>query len=213
MEMRDQIVEMWTIQEGLLQQYRAMAITLLGLISAGILVAISQLADSWNAMDGALPKLFAGGGQFVMWAELVIYAMFLTLLGLGIFTSRRFRKLAEERGRYVTFFQNLLVAEEAGKLAGICDRSGLDYPLRIMHVFRNISAAPGYRPMSFETPLPAQVITAFRNEIMQLGGANENPDIRHHATRKFLSYWIYFVFDVFFGFAGLFAGLAIFHLF
>jgi predicted exporter len=113
--MRQDIYQMWSIQESLLQQYRGLAITLMGLIAAGILVAMSRLSDGWDQLSGLLPAILAGEATLRALADLAIFAMMVTLLVLGIRAGIFFRKITGQRARFVTFYQNLLLAEENGQ--------------------------------------------------------------------------------------------------
>lgn len=210
--MRQDIYQMWSIQESLLQQYRGMAITLMGLIAAGILVAMSRLADAWDNLGGAVPALMKGQPDLRVFADLAIFAMMLTLLLLGVRAGIYFKRITRQRARFVTFYQNLLLAEESGQLQTIATRHGIPYPVDLLGALRRISNT-GFTPLSFEKHIDSAGFAAFENEILQTGAANARPEIRHSMARKFLSDSIYSVFNWFFFFCGIHALITILHLF
>jgi len=208
--MRNDIYQMWSIQEGLLQQYRGMAITLMGLISAGILVAISHISANWATLDGILadPEKYSLRAA----TDGVIYLMLVTLLVLGWRARRYFRNITRQRGQIVTFYQNLLLAEENGVLETIAGRHGIPYPVELLGVLRRISN-PNFRPLTFEKHIAPENFVAFEYDIAQTDTANEDPNTRHDDARKFLSSALFNVFLCFFSLTGLYAALTIIHFF
>ena len=111
---------------------------------------------------------------------------------------------------HVTFFQNLIIAEESGALPDIAQRHGVPYPLPTLSLHRRLS--PGFRPMSFETA-SLQGFDSFRQEVLQVGSANANEQTRHNLARGFLSRILYTVFRVFFVLTALYAALVIGNIF
>lgn len=210
--MRQDIYQMWSIQESLLQQYRGMAITLMGLIAAGILVAMSRLSDAWNTLDGRIPFLLKGSADLRVIADLAIFAMMLTLLLLGIRAARYFKRITRQRAMYVTFYQNLLLAEENGKLQLIAARHGIPYPIDLLGALRRMSN-DRFTPLTFERHLDTAKFISFQHEIMQSDGANSRQEVRHNLARKFLSDSIYSVFNWFFFFCVIHALITLLHLF
>lgn len=210
--MRQDIYLMWSIQESLLQQYRVMAITLMGLIAAGILVAMSRLSDAWVDLEGSITELWQDNLDLRNLADLTIFAMLLTLLLLGVRAGLFFHKITRERAGFVTFYQNLLLAEEAGQLEVIAARHGVQYPVELLGVLRRLSNRR-FTPLSFERHIHTHKFDDFRNEILQIETANSRPEIRHNVARNFLSDSIFFVFYCFFFFCGIHALITLVHLF
>ncbi len=217
-ELRSEIYTMWNIQESLLQQYRGMAITLLGLISAGQLVAISHLSNQWDAMSCAGEQFFTGAPPIRFLADLSIWVMLCVLLGFGIWASVHFKRTTNRRASYVTFFQNALIAEENDALRDIVETHGLRYPVRLLTIFRRLSNT-NFSRMSFEPDLDPAAVQALLDEIMQKGAGRipteydyPVPRERHDLTRRFLKSAIYSVFIFFFCVAGFFALMSLLNM-
>lgn len=191
---RDDIKYFWNIQEGLLQQYRIMAITLLGLLAAGILVLVSFLLSEGAATSWAQDRYFE---------TLILLIMFFTLWLLGIVGTHNFRLIILERSRMVTFFQNMLIADESGKLDDIIAKSGAPKKLPLMYVCRRIGShrlRPAMLPLEAGIDFNADL---FVNELYLENEVVNNWRLRHHKTRPFLSKFIFIVFYLFFVLSGL----------
>lgn len=194
MDRKADIQFLWNIQEGLLQQYRIMAITLLGLIAAGILVLISFLlgddaASNWRTDEFG--------------TTVILLLMFGTLWFLGIVGTHQFRRIILERSHIVTFFQNMLIAAESGKLDDIVARSGVPEKIPFMFIFRRIQSR-GVHPI----PLPLEACISFDVDLFIREISLEKEFVgdwrlRHHKTRAFLSSFIFAVFYVFYALSGL----------
>lgn len=193
--MRPEIYSMWAIQENLLQQYRIIAVTLMGLISAGILVAVSQVRETLDKFENLFDR-FPAFDRFDF-SSVIVLTLLITLLILGTITSWKMRNLTNKRGRIVTFYQNLLIAEECEILQVIAERHEIAYPVELLRLHRkfvNIKSMP----LSFEPGTKNENVSRFINEIMQIGGHNEFDKERHDSAREFLKNHIYFVFNIFF---------------
>lgn len=191
------IREMWKIQEDLLQQYRGKAITMLGLIAAALMVLISLLISSWDEVEGVFLQLFCQGNlemiDAFIFITLVIYAV---LLFLGWQGNRKFKGICLARQKYVTFFQNLLIAEESGKLKDICSALAIPYPVKQNTILRHLESIKP--PLSFERRIDRQNLARFIDTILQSGEKNQDDRVRHGATRNFLKSWIFSVYNFFF---------------
>jgi hypothetical protein len=203
------LLSMWTIQESLLQQYRSMAITLLGLLSAGILVIIANFIDNWDKIGGIFygdkPKL----SIIVTILAIILYVI---LLVLGITGTMKFKSITTQRAIFVTFYQNLTIAFEANTLRAIAERHSIPYPPPILHLQRLIIERKGIEPLRYEMDLRKNA-EGFIAEILEKGGRNEDWRIRHYTVRNFLSGFIYSVFTAFFIISSLIVLAIIFRLF
>ena len=193
MRRRAELFSFWQIQENLLQNYRVMAITLLGLISAGILVIITYFLQN---------RLQITYLKDVNKLDFVLLLLFLTLLILGITGTNRFKKITSDRASIVTFFQNLLLAEEAGKLSDILKRFNLPEDIKSLHLHRKITQKANALPFEYEYDGDSD-IEGFTREISLRGSELGQTFNRHHMTRKFLSEFIYDVFYAFYVFASI----------
>ena len=189
MNRRTELFSFWQLQENLLQNYRVMAITLLGLISAGILVIITYFLQN---------RLEITYVEDVYRLDLVLLLLFMTLLVLGITGTNRFKKITRDRAFIVTFFQNLLLAEEAGKLSDILKKYNLPQDIKSLHLHRMITQKAKTLPFQYEYDGDMEGFTRTMSLRYSELGQSFN---RHHMTRKFLSDFIYEVFYAFYIFA------------
>ncbi|MCC5991586.1 MAG: hypothetical protein JJT99_03585 [Rhodobacteraceae bacterium] len=204
------IREMWKIQEDLLQQYRGMAITMLGLIAAALMVLISLFVSSWTRVEGVILRLFSPGMPELSDAFiLVTFIIYAVLLFLGWQGNVRFKGICATRAKHVTFFQNLHIAEEAGKLQDICAAANTPYPIMHITLLRHIDGLK--TPLSFEAPFKKKDMQKFHDIILQTGQKTEDDRIRHDRTRGFLKSWIFTVYNVFFSLATIQLLISVIH--
>ena len=193
MDRRAELFSFWQLKENLLQSYRIMAISLLGLISAGILVIITYFLQNRRGITWA---------QDDYKLDLVLLLLFLTLLVLGAAGTNRFKKITSDRASIVTFFQNLLLAEEAGKLSYILKKHHLPEDIKSLHLHRKITQKANILPFEFDYDGKSNM-DGFTREMSLRGSELGQSFKRHHMTRKFLSEFIYDVFYAFYIFASI----------
>lgn len=201
---------MWALQEGLLQQYRAMAISLMGLISAGILVSVSFISGNWENY-GELPVYFDKDFPKIV-TDLVILMMLIALIYLGFSTSISFRRITLQRGQIVTFVQNLLLAEDSGQLETLCYSYKIPYPIDPI-VFLRRQSNSKMEPLAFERELNSEGFNSFLARLLETGGRNSDPETQHNMARNFLSTALFRVFNVFFSLCAIYALFVIIHIF
>lgn len=200
---------MWSIQEGLLQQYRSMAVSLMGLISAGLLVTISHISGNWLNYESIMLK--PPTDWLKQLSDLTILAMLAALLILGFSASSSFIKVTRKRGEFVTFYQNLLLAEDSSQLEKICVGNNIPYPVDPIILLRRFSN-PQMESFAFERKIAAADFNSFCHRVNEIGGRNEDPLVRHNAARSFLSKILFRVFNVFFGLCSTYGMFVVAHL-
>jgi hypothetical protein len=189
MDRKSELYALWQIEEGLLQQYRSMAITLLGLIAAGLLVIIAYIMQTFSQFSYVHDQFF---GQAVV---IFIYS---TLLFLGIYGNWNFQNICEQRSAIVTFFQNLIIAEENDALDKILDKHKIEKKIPFISIRRRINS-PESIPLPFEYQAGGN-LSEFIIEMRQSRSLLGQSYLRHARARYFLSTFIYRVYSVFFFF-------------
>jgi hypothetical protein len=115
-DLKRELYTLWQAQEGLLQHYRGYTMVLQALLGAGSVALMSiigeQLADTRRAVHGI------GATQFDV-PDLVLlteYLLLLVFLVLGWSNLVAMRRIANNRARLVSFFQQLIMRHESGVL-------------------------------------------------------------------------------------------------
>src|SRR5690625_1449457 len=183
---RNEILQMWHMQDSLLQQYRVMAITLLGLISAGVLVLISGLINEATGYGNTeIPYVYLS----------IIKILYVILLYLGIRGTLSFKKICKAREETVYFFANLQIMAESGVLSDRMRELGIEAPLPIFTILRerSVKLNQGKKSSSESTTI---------QNLIDICEADSR--IRKGKTRKFLSSFLFIVFHLFFLVSSLF---------
>ena len=212
-QMREPLYIMWSIQESLLQQYRAMAVSLMGLISAGILVAVSFISSNWMNYDGLLAgKQSISASNFPKVAtELVLFIMLVALIYLGFSASISFRKITKQRAEIITFFQNLILAEDSGNLEKLCDLHNLPYPVDPLILLRHRSNQKMVT-LEFERFISKGNFRSFETSVNSTGSPNQDQKVRHSIARSFLATKLFKVFNIFFSLCALYTFFVLIHI-
>lgn len=111
-DQRQELYEVWQIQDGLLQQYRVIAVAFQGLLMTtciGLLSFVSSTFASVRAASESLPTVDA----LVLLLATVTY---LLMVALGFLGARQLKQLCLERAKIVRFCQKLLIDDEGGVL-------------------------------------------------------------------------------------------------
>lgn len=189
MDIKTEIYTMWQIQENLLQQYRSMAITLFSLMLACILVFLSYFYDHHGDIS-----LFRDPHYINAMGLMLIVSMHI----MGIWGLISFKIICDQRARFVTFFQNLLLAAESGNLKKIIEKHKIENELCLMSIFRNIDRVS--IPMPYES---GNKYKDFISEILIFNSMRSAPKRRHYAARDFISKYFFRLFYILFVFTAL----------
>lgn len=211
--LKDEIYQLWKIQEDLLQNYRIIAITLMGLVSAGCLVLMSNLDTSWPKYSGILYKAYTTPGYrplFVVSMSIKIFLL-ISLWWLGWKGTQYFKKITDNRALYVTVFQDLLVMYENGELDAVLAEHNIEESEHGPPLFMIVRAWTGpsgrHNILTGKEEEIDERLTSFIN-VMKKNARNPN---RHDLTRNYLKGAIYRVYNVFWFFLSLYIVIFLLH--
>jgi len=187
---------MWQIQESLLQHYRTMAATTLGLVCTSILVFTSKYYSEFdkNNFNFTNDKFFINGLGLILLGSLHV---------LAVWGCYSFQQVCSHRAKVVTFFQNLLVAQENGTLNERLKAHGLPKNVAVVTLLRHMKSNNSTTGTMTRRDY-AGFTKEFLDEARQLAH-----DRKRKSVRSFLQHYFFLMFYITFLFTAMLASIFI----